>query len=278
MSVNPPPWPRMFVDQVPVDLIDRKSAISLIFDVLTTAGPLAVASANLDHIHHFGRDASWAGRPPAVPSAGATSELRWLTLLDGVPLVHRAKSLTGREWPKLSGSDLIYPILTRAEADGVRIGFLGGSAETHERLRTVMAVRRPALQIVGTWAPDRSELTDAVSSARIAAQIRAAEVQILVVAMGKPLQENWIAQFGAATGARALLAFGAVVDFLSERIPRAPQWATNSGLEWAWRLGREPRRLAHRYLVEAPPELFRLEFRARAVSATPVTEGGRQSW
>ncbi|MFC7448793.1 WecB/TagA/CpsF family glycosyltransferase [Rhodococcus daqingensis] len=267
MSVHPPPWPRLVVDQVAVDLIDRESAISLIFDALTAPGPLAVASANLDHIHHFGAGDSWVDRPPAVSVDGPTADLRWLTLLDGVPLVRRAKTLTGRDWPKLSGSDLIEPILERAARDGARIGFLGGSVETHGRLNEAMDARYPTLEIVGTWAPDRSELTDVAASARLAHEIRAADVEILVVALGKPLQENWIAQFGVGTGARVLLAFGAVVDFLAGRIPRAPQWATNNGLEWAWRLAREPRRLGHRYLIEGPPALLSLERMSRAVAA-----------
>ncbi|SEL12508.1 WecB/TagA/CpsF family glycosyltransferase [Rhodococcus maanshanensis] len=270
MSAHPPPWPRMLVDQVAVDLINRESAISLIFDALTAPGPLAVASANLDHIHHFGAGDSWLDRPPAVSVDGPTADLRWLTLLDGFPLVRKAKTLTGRKWPKLSGSDLIEPILERAARDGARIGFLGGSVETHGQLTEAMDARYPTLEIVGTWAPDRSELTDMAASARLAHAIRDADVEILVVALGKPRQENWIAQFGVATGARVLLAFGAVVDFLAGRIPRAPQWATNDGLEWAWRLAREPRRLGHRYLIEGPPAMLRLVRRSRAVAAGPT--------
>lgn len=71
--------------------------------------------------------------------------------------------------------------------------------------------------------------------------------------LGKPRQELWIARHGAATGARVLLAFGAVLDFQAGRVPRSPEWIARSGLEWAWRLGREPRRLAARYLVDGPP-------------------------
>ncbi|MFD4179648.1 WecB/TagA/CpsF family glycosyltransferase [Rhodococcus sp. NPDC058514] len=282
MSAHPPPWPRMVVDQVAVDLIDRESAISLIFDALTAPGPLAVASANLDHIHHFGACDSWVDRPPAVSVDGPTANLRWLTLLDGVPLVRKAKALTGREWPKLSGSDLIEPILERAARDGARIGFLGGSAETHGQLNEAMDAQYPRLEVVGTWAPDRSELTDVAASARLAQEIREAAVEILVVALGKPRQEKWIAQFGVATDARVLLAFGAVVDFLAGRIPRAPHWATNDGLEWAWRLAREPRRLGHRYLIEGPPALLCLERRSRAVAAGSTdsarTAGARETF
>lgn len=263
------PWPRMLVDRVPVDLVDQESAMSLIFDALAATGPLAVVSANLDHIHHFACDPTWTDRPPAVSVDGPTSELRWLTLLDGIPLVRRAKVLTGREWPKLSGSDLIDPVLNRANAFGSRVGFLGGSSETHARLIEVIENRYPALEVAGTWAPARCELTSNSGSARLAQEIRRSAVEILVVGLGKPIQENWISRYGADTGAQALLGFGAAMEFLSGQIPRAPQWVANDGLEWAWRLGREPRRLAHRYLIEAPPALLRLERRACAVAAPP---------
>ncbi|WP_420749515.1 WecB/TagA/CpsF family glycosyltransferase [Rhodococcus sp. O3] len=261
----------MVVDAVPIDLIDREMAMSLIIDAITAPDPLVVASANLDHLHHFGGDESWAARPPAV-SVGASPEgLRWLTLLDGVPLVRKAEALSGRDWPKLSGSDLIGPILEYAAKQGTRVGFLGGTAETHERLRAALNARLPALEIVGTWSPTRTELLDPSSSAAIAGQIRSSGVEILVIGLGKPLQENWIEQFGTATGARLLLAFGAVVDFLAGRVRRAPKWMADSGLEWAWRLMLEPRRLSHRYLLEDPPELLRLMRRARTVQRGPTT-------
>jgi exopolysaccharide biosynthesis WecB/TagA/CpsF family protein len=83
-------------------------------------------------------------------------------------------------------------------------------------------------------------------------QIAGAEVTILIVCLGKPRQEEWIAEHGYASGAKVCLAFGAVVDFLAGRISRAPQWMANHGLEWAWRLLREPRRLSRRYLIQGP--------------------------
>ena len=60
------------------------------------------------------------------------------------------------------------------------------------------------------------------------------------------------------TGSRVLLAFGASADFLAGRVERAPRWMQDNGLEWAYRLRQEPRRLARRYLVEGPPALTRI--------------------
>ena len=79
-------------------------------------------------------------------------------------------------------------------------------------------------------------MTDPAASERIAAEIRDADVNILVVALSKPLQEEWITRFGPATGATVLLGFGAAIDFLAHRMRRAPEWVAEAGAEWAWRL------------------------------------------
>src|ERR1700756_2594210 len=121
----------MLVGNVAVDLIDRGHALSLIMESLSLSSPLAVVSANLHHIHYFADDDSWICCPPAGSVNRPVNGLRWLTLLDGVPLVRTANALTGCRWPKLSGSDLIEAILESAAARDIGVGFLGGSADTH---------------------------------------------------------------------------------------------------------------------------------------------------
>jgi exopolysaccharide biosynthesis WecB/TagA/CpsF family protein len=224
--------------------------------------PLGVVSANLDHVYHFGTGGRWQR------SLGS-SDVEWLTLLDGAPLAAEAERLTGRPWPRLAGSDLIGPILDRCEAEGLAVGFLGGSPDAQVLLRGRLAERRPRLRVSGFWAPSRGELEDPAMSAVVAHSIAAAKTDVLVVGLGKPRQELWIAEHGPATGARVLLAFGAVVDFLAERIKRAPIWVAEHGLEWAWRLALEPARLSERYLVQGPEAYVRL----RRHSAGSLAEG-----
>jgi N-acetylglucosaminyldiphosphoundecaprenol N-acetyl-beta-D-mannosaminyltransferase len=265
-TADAPPWPRLLIGNAIVDLIDRESALSLVMNAVSARDHLAIASANLDHIYHFSR----SGCPESTSAAQAAQSagnVRWLTLLDGVPLVRTAHSLTGRSWPKLSGSDLIEPILARASSAGASVGFLGGAAETHVQLRAMLGTRYPALRLAGTWAPSRAELNSPSGGERIAAEIRATGVDILIVGLGKPRQERWIADYGAATGAAVLLAFGAVVDFVAGRVRRAPEVVTRAGGEWAWRLILEPRRLARRYLVQGPQALVRLKLHARIIES-----------
>lgn len=242
---------RITLGGVSVDLVSRSVAIETIAERSRYGGskPLGVVSINLDHIHHFGRGGRWH----RALETESGQRVDWLDLIDGAPLASQAQRVTGSPWPRLAGSDLAGPILDNAARDGVSVGFLGGNAATRETLRTKFAAERSDLNVSGFWVPSRHELSDPVRAAEIAAEIAAAGTDILIVGLGKPRQELWIAEHAAESGARVLLAFGAVVDFLAERIERSPDWIARAGLEWAWRLSREPRRLANRYLVAGPP-------------------------
>ena len=255
----------MYVGNVCVDLMDRPTALGLIRDALTATTPLAVASANLDHLKHFADDRCLCARPSAVSVDQGPGGIRWLTLLDGVPLVRTAHKLTGVKWPKLSGSDILAPILDHLAGRRARLGIVGGQAETHQLLRARFAELHPNIAIAGMWAPSRQDITSKTASEELALEIRSANVDALIVAFGKPYQEQWIANYGEATGAKLFLAFGAAIDFWAGRIHRAPRWVVDAGAEWAWRLLLEPRRLSRRYLIEGPPALVRLKRTAQIV-------------
>ncbi|MDI2033931.1 WecB/TagA/CpsF family glycosyltransferase [Paenarthrobacter nitroguajacolicus] len=246
------PW--VSLGGVPVKLMEAEGALREILDRASSpdAPPLGVCSANLDHVRHFGVGSRWIGTldPPGP--------VEWLTLIDGAPLATEARRLTSEKWPRLAGSDLINPILEGAARQGLRVGFLGGSEKAQELIAGKLAAERPELGVAGWWAPARATLGDAAASRELAGKIREAAPDILVVGLGKPRQELWIAEYGHLTGAKVLLAFGAVVDFLAGNIRRAPVWASSHGLEWAWRLMLEPRRLARRYLVEGPEAYMKL--------------------
>lgn len=269
---------------VVVDLLDLEDALDRVTKRASKSvetedlenRPLSVVSANLDHIAQFGRLGRWydtldyALGLPTAPNETAVhhgnGSADWLVLLDGAPLVAEATRLTGKTWPRLAGSDIIGPLLDRAEKEGLSVGFLGGSYLVQRILSRTVTRSRPHLKVSGFWAPDRKELVDHEASILLAESIRASHTQILVVGLGKPRQELWMAKYGPATGANVLLAFGAVVDFLAGSVQRAPAWASENGLEWAWRLALEPRRLARRYLVDDPPSLLRLRRESHLVT------------
>lgn len=255
---------RVTLGGVHVDLMNIDDAVSHI--AARAAGtaqdpvhvPLAVISANLDHIAHFGTDGRWYDTLSYRLGTHGPTNAGWLTLVDGAPLVAESERLTGRSWPRLAGSDLIGPLLDEAETSGTTVGFLGGTRLIQRLLSRNLTRTRPDLIIAGMWSPERSVLVDPEASRDLAESVKASGAQLLVVGLGKPRQELWIAEYGPLTGANVLLAFGAVVDFLAGSVERAPHWASSRGLEWAWRLALEPRRLARRYLVDDPPSYVQL--------------------
>ncbi|MCR2823910.1 WecB/TagA/CpsF family glycosyltransferase [Microbacterium sp. zg.Y909] len=236
--------PTATVAGVPVHLVDERQARSIIIDAARLKdAPLGVSSVNIDHIHHT-LDGSYD-----VPSPG----LQWLNLIDGLPIAHQAWRMTGVRYPRLAGSDLASGVIDDSAAAHLCLGVLGGSPAAAPALRESLARDWPTLQFGGHWSPTRETLSDRGACEGLAAEAASAGVDVLLVCLGKPRQERWIAEYGALTGAGVLLAFGAVVDFLGGRVSRAPRWVSATGMEWMWRLMLEPRRLAHRYLIEGPP-------------------------
>jgi N-acetylglucosaminyldiphosphoundecaprenol N-acetyl-beta-D-mannosaminyltransferase len=215
-------------------IVERREAaevLSIIASRLRAAAPggLAVGSVNLDHLHHFRKI-----------GAAPNGRLEWLLLADGMPIAWRGQLLTSQRWPRITGADLLPGVLALAEANGHRVGFFGGTAETHRRLLTHLAKHFPGLIVSGTWAPDSRDI-DAQSDS-LGAAVRAAGTDILVVSLGKPRQEQWIDRHGHTTGARVFLPCGGAIDFLAGTTRRAPAWMQKLGLEWLYRLTKEPHR------------------------------------
>ncbi|WP_082940337.1 WecB/TagA/CpsF family glycosyltransferase [Mycolicibacterium peregrinum] len=235
--------------------------VKLVRQRVTVAGspPLAVGSVNVDHLHHFRAGEVELG-----------NELDWLWLADGAPVAWRGSRLSGGPWPRVTGADLLGPLLDVCAEHQAQVGFFGGMPQTHERLAAVLAQRHPSAPPPLFWSPAREEIESSRASTELAAQIRACGVHVLVVGLGKPRQELWMERYGAATGAAVLLAFGAAADFLAGEVNRAPVAYQKYGLEWLYRLRQEPRRLARRYLLQGPPAVLRLR---HAVLDTPTSEG-----
>ncbi|MBU9766759.1 WecB/TagA/CpsF family glycosyltransferase [Mycobacterium sp. TNTM28] len=244
-----PVRPRMRVGSTSVTRLSADEVVALVRRRLTApaASPLAIGSVNLDHVHHFraGR-AEVAGGP------------QWVWVADGAPVAWRGSRLVGAPWPRVTGADLLEPLLDACVQHRVPVGFLGGRPDTHRRLAQVWAQRYPTAEPAWFWSPSRGDVECPLKSAELAGQVRTAGVRTLVVGLGKPRQELWIDRHAARTGADVVLAFGAAADFLAGVVNRAPGGYQRLGLEWLYRLCQEPRRLARRYLVHGLPALLRL--------------------
>ncbi|WP_029145921.1 WecB/TagA/CpsF family glycosyltransferase [Microbacterium luticocti] len=254
--------PRILIGGTPVHLVDERGARRVIARAMhdVDGPPLGVCSVNLDHVHHFAHTAD------RFDGAGP---VRWLDLIDGAPVAAQARRMTGTAYPRLAGSDIITGILDDLAVAGLSLGVVGGGAEVTGPLRERLAAGWPGLRFAGHWTPPRAQLESAAGCHDLAADVRAARANAVLVCLGKPRQERWIAEYGALTGARGLFAFGAVVDFLAGRMSHAPRWVAAAHAEWLWRLALEPRRLARRYLVEGPPAYLAV----RASGASPSERG-----
>ncbi len=111
--------------------------------------------------------------------------------------------------------------------------------------------RYPGIRIVGGYSPPHRPLT-AEEQAAIVAEINDAEPDVVWVGIGVPKQEKWMAALRPRLDAPVLIGVGAAFDFHAGLVPQAPPWLQGAGLEWAYRLAHEPRRLWRRYLRYNP--------------------------
>jgi N-acetylglucosaminyldiphosphoundecaprenol N-acetyl-beta-D-mannosaminyltransferase len=168
---------------------------------------------------------------------------------DGMPLVW-ASRLAGTPLPeRVTGSDLFPALCQQAARKGHRVFLLGGAPGIADAAAQNLSETYPGLQIVGTESPPFRDLT-AEEEAQLNARIRAAMPHVLFVTFGQPKGELWILDHYRNLGVPVCVQVGAALDFAAGRVPRAPRWLQKAGMEWTYRLYREPRRLCRRYLQD----------------------------
>jgi N-acetylglucosaminyldiphosphoundecaprenol N-acetyl-beta-D-mannosaminyltransferase len=159
-----------------------------------------------------------------------------LNLPDGIGVVWAAKRLGQPLRERVAGSDLVGLIADRAQTTGWRIFLLGAAEGVAEQAEIKLRARYPRTRIVGAYAGS-PRLED---EAEIAAQIRSSEADVLLVAYGAPQQDKWIARNIEQTGVAVAIGIGGSLDFIVGTQKRAPQAVQRLGLEWLYRLVREP--------------------------------------
>lgn len=207
--------------------------------------PKLVFSSNAQGIALAGKDAEFA----------KTMAEADLVHADGMPVVW-ASRLTGHRLPeRIVTTDFFHDAAKVAERDGLRFFMLGASDEQNRRAVETISRIYPGLHIVGRHHGYFSEEDDA----EICDKITSADTDVLWVAMGKPKQESWAVRNRALLhGVGWVKTCGGLYSFITGDAPRAPLWMQRSGLEWAHRLGHEPRRLLGRYLATNPNAMYRL--------------------
>jgi N-acetylglucosaminyldiphosphoundecaprenol N-acetyl-beta-D-mannosaminyltransferase len=238
--------PRIRIGKLSIDVLRRQQAIDAVVHLVRAGKGGTVFTPNVDHVVQVEHDEAFR----------EAYEKASLSFVDGTPVLWAAR-LLGTPLPeKLSGSDLFEPLIERAAAEGLRIVLLGGGPGVAELAAENLRARFPGLHVVDTLAP-RIGLTSTPAEEEAVARLQRAKADLIFVCLGAPKQELFSERNRAALSPAVMVGFGAAVDFAAGTIPRAPEWLSKAGLEWAFRLGREPRRLAARYLLR-DPEFFKI--------------------
>jgi N-acetylglucosaminyldiphosphoundecaprenol N-acetyl-beta-D-mannosaminyltransferase len=171
-----------------------------------------------------------------------------LTVPDGMPMVWAGRSVGISEIGHVRGADLTLAVLERAQEMGWSSYFYGGQAGVPELLTERLREKFPDLQVAGTHSPPFRPLTPEEDDEVVRA-INESGADLVWIGLSTPAQERWMAAHRDRLDAAALLGIGAAFDFHAGRMKQAPLFLQNSGLEWAYRLAKEPRRLWRRYLL-----------------------------
>ncbi len=177
----------------------------------------------------------------------AVSDPHVLAVPDGQPLVWAQRALGHRNASRVYGPDLMAKYLERATRTGTR-HYLYGGRNQGALVQLVNELRRryPGLRIVGGYSPPFRPLTPEEAEFVIE-DVNRSEADVVWVGTGQPKQELWMADMRDRLDAPILAGVGAAFDFHAGLVPQAPPWMQASGLEWAYRLMHEPRRLWRRY-------------------------------
>ena len=169
----------------------------------------------------------------------------------GIKLAMRMQGIALIE--NLNGTDLFPQLCRVAATHGLSLFLLGAAPGVAQQAADNMRRRYPGLRIAGT----HDGYFDAQQEAGVIDQINRSRADILLVAMGVPRQELWLARNRDRLGTSVDMGVGGLFDFYAERVSRAPAWLRRLGMEWTWRLLREPTRLWRRYILGNPEFVLR---------------------
>lgn len=219
---------------VQFQVLSRKEAVATLDAALEQDEPTRVTFANAHTLRLVSRE-------PALREVINTS----LVLNDGIGIDIASRMKFGKRFPdNLNGTDFV-PHFLDVTRHRLRLYLLGARADVVHKAADAFAARWPHHAIVG--ARDGFFQSDEVSA--ICAEINRARPDLLLVAFGNPKQEEWLARHGPDLSSRLQFGVGALFDFSSGHVSRAPPWIRRARMEWLYRLALEPKRMFTRYVV-----------------------------
>jgi N-acetylglucosaminyldiphosphoundecaprenol N-acetyl-beta-D-mannosaminyltransferase len=168
---------------------------------------------------------------------------------DGMPIVWACERFTGTKVPRITGVDFIGLLCERGARDGLRVYLLGGRPGTAKATALRLKELYPGVVIAGVDCPDWGFENSAKTLQPVLDRIAAAKPHLLLAGLGAPKQEFFIHDHVRPLRIPVAIGIGGSFEILSGSLQRAPVWVQTSGMEWAYRLTQEPRRLWKRYLV-----------------------------
>lgn len=223
-----------------VDNLTMDEAINKIDELIINKKPSYVVTPNVDHIVKLEDDREFV---EVYKEAD-------LILTDGMPLIWISKLKKNPIIEKISGSDLFPEVCKLASKKGYKIFLLGAAEGVAAKAAENLISKYDKLNIVGTYSPSYGFEKDQLEIKKIIGMVNEANPDILAVGLGAPKQEKFLYMYRKQLNVPVSLAIGASIDFEAGNIKRAPEWMQRSGLEWAYRLGKEPKRMFKRYFVD----------------------------
>jgi len=181
-----------------------------------------------------------------------------IVFCDGFGVVLAAYIMGKRPPERMTPPDWIWELARAAQSRNVSFYFLGARPGVADKAAQRLLQRFPTLRIVGVHHGYFDKSCASAENEAVIEGINAVKPNILLVGLGMPLQERWLMENLDRLEANVAFPVGALFDYLSGELPRAPRWVTDHGLEWLGRLVVEPRRLWRRYLIGNPLFLWRV--------------------
>jgi N-acetylglucosaminyldiphosphoundecaprenol N-acetyl-beta-D-mannosaminyltransferase len=229
---------RVAVLGVPIDTLPLEGIVRVVVERAAEQAFFQISTVNLDFLVHGHHD----------QEVQTIFLQNGLNIPDGAPVAWAGRWLGARGLRRVAGADLVPELAAAAGAAGLRIFLLGGHDGAAREAARRLACANPGLE-VETYEPPLRSLEE-MDDRDILKRIDAAQPHMLFVAFGHPKQEKWIWRHRDELPMVAM-GVGCSLDLIAGTHVRAPSWMQRVGLEWSYRMAREPRRLARRYVRDA---------------------------
>lgn len=235
-----PPLSHSFLD-IDVSATDLPKLLNAIEEASHSNGPSIVGNHNLHslYLYHY--------HPDIRPFFGLSS----FNFADGTPIVWLGKLFGAplKSPHRVTYVDLLMPLLEMGNKLGWKVFFLGGKPDNASRIQEFVNEKFPQLNFQSHHGYFNRK-SDSEENQKVLETINDFAPTLLLVGMGMPIQESWIAQYHEQLNTRVIMNGGACFDYFIGEQKKPPRWLGPMGLEWLYRLFSNPKRLYKRYLIE----------------------------